>query len=321
MAYLGKITFVWLVIFGSLLAGYTLKRSGRVSDPGKMSGSIVRFAIRSLIPMVVGFAFWRMDLSNRRILTLPLFAAALSTIQLFLGIWMANLQGLDRQKKGSFVTCSMVSNVGYPLAGFLCFVLFGEIGFSLTVLYCLYFGPYLYTVTFYAAEHYSSEGRVRITDTLKNFFTDGIRLFPFLGIICGLALNLLGIERPESITTFNKVLVPMTTAVYLFGIGLTVRFSQLRHYRRECALISVIKFVISPIIGLGMGYLLGYHNILDGLVLKVVFLESAMPVGISVLMLPALFKLDQDLSNSCWIVTTVLLIPILPILLFILTFL
>ena len=321
MAYLGKITFVWAVIFGSLLAGYILKRSGRLSDPGRVSGAIVRFAIRCLIPMVVGFAFWRMDLSNRRILTLPLFAAALSTIQLFLGIWIADLQGLDRKKKGSFVTCSMISNVGYPLAGFLCFVLFGEIGFSLTVLYCLYFGPYLYTVTFHTAEHYSTEGCVRITDTLKNFFTDGIRLFPFLGIICGLVLNLLGVERPESITAFNKILVPMTTAVYLFGIGLTVRFAQMKHFKRECAFMSLIKFLISPIIGLGMGYLLGYHNIMGGLALKVAFLESAMPVGISVLMLPALFDLDQDLSNSCWIVTTVLLIPILPILLFILRFL
>jgi len=40
-----------------------------------------------------------------------------------------------------------------------------------------------------------------------------------------------------------------------------------------------------------------------------VLLQAAMPVGVSPLMLPALFGVDRKLTNALWLTTTMLAIP------------
>ena len=59
---------------------------------------------------------------------------------------------------------------------------------------------------------------------------------------------------------------------------------------------------------------MGYARILGGLPMKIVIIESSMPVAFSALLLTVLFDIDRDLSNSCWLVTTFMMLIIIPLL-------
>ncbi len=79
-----------------------------------------------------------------------------------------------------------------------------------------------------------------------------------------------------------------------------------------------IKFAGIPIVVTALAKGIGYGGIEGGLPLKVVCILSAMPVAMTALVPPSLFNLDVDLANACWIFTTLGLVLILPVLLFIL---
>ena len=145
-------------------------------------------------------------------------------------------------------------------------------------------------------------------------FTEDIRLFPTLGFLCGIFLNLAKISRPEFFGYALKILVPVATFGYYSSIGLTFSFSTVKRFKSACLSMSVIKFIISPAIGLGMAYLMGYHKILDALPMKIVLIESCMSVALSALLLTVFFDIDRDLSNACWLVTTFMMLLIIPLL-------
>lgn len=320
-AQLFKIFFIVFILFVPLGIGYWLKRRSLLSNPESTSSSIIIFLTKLVTPFILLFSFWKLDLSHINIFTLPLIGVVISTMSLIPAIFFARFHKLNHKQKGSFLTSAMFSNVGYTLGGFVAFVLYGEVGFGLTVLYCLYFKPYFYTVGFYIAEKHSKEQKIKIKDSLKKIFTEGIRLFPLLGLACGIILNLLSVPRPDFINLLNNFLIPTSTFGYMFAIGMTLKFRAIKKFKAPVFSMSFIKFIWSPLIGLAFAYLFGYHSIMGGLPLKIVLIEASMPVAITSLIIPGLFNLDQDLSNSCWLFTTFLIIPLLLVLFWVLSLL
>ncbi|MCF2142069.1 MAG: AEC family transporter [Candidatus Heimdallarchaeota archaeon] len=136
-------------------------------------------------------------------------------------------------------------------------------------------------------------------------------------LFLGLLLDFSGVKRPQIVGTVSRNLIYLDVALYTFAIGLTVRVRKIVKYLREDLSLSVLKFVLSPLIAVGIAYLLGCHRILGGLPLKVVFIESCMPVAIFSLVLSRLLDLNQDLANSAWIFTTFAVLPLIPLIYFV----
>jgi predicted permease len=134
-------------------------------------------------------------------------------------------------------------------------------------------------------------------------------------IIIGGLLNFSDVDRPEFYATIIAVLVPLMAALLLTSIGLALRFRRVRDDLRECAALSIIKFIFIPILATSLAYMMGYAKIDDGLPLKVVMILSCMPVAFTALIPPSIYDLVLDLANSCWFFTTALLVMVLPILL------
>ncbi|MFH1856877.1 MAG: hypothetical protein ABH836_06645 [Candidatus Omnitrophota bacterium] len=317
-----KILFSVIILFGGLLAGVLFKKRKGCDYCQDFSRELLIVLTKVVTPVIVCLSFWVIDVSRHiNILTLPLIGFLVSALTIFPARFMASAHKLNRSQTGSYITSAVFSNIGYTLGGFLAFVLLGEAAFGLTVLYCLYFKPFYYTVGFYMAEYYGTETKTNIIESLKKIFTEGVRLLPLLGLLMGVLLNLSGLKRPDFLGFVNQLLIPSSTVAFLFGVGMTLRLSAIGRYKTELFSMSVIKFIVSPVIGLGIAYLMGYGNLMEGLPLKVVFIESVMPVAIASLVLSNLFDLDKDLSNSCWILTTLLVIPLLPLIIWILNLL
>jgi len=308
------IIFCFLVVFGSLFFGYFIQRKKYLRNPEEVSALIVKNTFRFVSPVILCLSFWRLDIKNVFVWTLPLVGMTISTIVLFLAKYLVSRHKLTPKQSGSYITSAMFSNVGYTLGGFLCFVLFGEVGLALAIMYTLYYTPYFYTVGFYIARYYGHEKKARVKKTLKQRLVEDIRFFPFIGFMAGVILNLANVPRAPVFTDINRILVPVATFGYFSSIGLTFRFSAVKKYKAACLSMSAIKFIVSPIIGLGLAYLMGYHKIMGGLPMKVVIIESAMPVAFAAILLTVLFDIDRDLTNACWLVTTFMMIIVIPIL-------
>jgi hypothetical protein len=77
--------------------------------------------------------------------------------------------------------------------------------------------------------------------------------------------------------------------------------------------------VAVPIFGCTLAYLFNLHLIGDGLVFKVVLILTSMPVAFTALVAASIYDLDLDMANSCWLVSTLALIVVLPWLYFLLS--
>ena len=314
MSMVKKTIFALLLIYGSLTIGWFFRARNWCSE--KRSAPLMRGAILYLEPLIGCFAFWILDLSNIRILTLPVVGALIVTLTFIPAYILAKKLHLDRKKKGSYILGALFSNGGY-LGAPLCFLLLGEEAFALAWLYVIFFGPYFFSVGLSLAAQYGREQRLGIKRIIKEFFTDKVRILPLLGITLGLSFNLAHYPRPAVFAGANGVLVPLAIFLYMFAIGLGLRLGRIKIFFREILSISLIKFVYAPLVGLALGFLLGYQHILNGLPLKVVFIQAIMPTAIWTVIAANLYGLDKDLSNAIWIATTLLLLPLLPLIVYV----
>ena len=153
-----------------------------------------------------------------------------------------------------------------------------------------------------------------ILHQLKAILSDIFVLSSISAVFIGGMLNFLKIPRPEIFNAVLSVFIPLGIFILLVSIGLGIKFSGIKSYLTECLAVSAIKFLILPSFACTIGYLLGFHEIDDGLPLKVLLILASMPVAFTALIPPSIYELDVDLSNACWLSTTVSVFFLLPLL-------
>ena len=313
-----------IILFG-LSLGYLiqiLSRSGRVQLPlpiDDLRKRLQQVALLGLNPVAIVGAIWIVHIEDAGLIALPFvgFFALLTGGLLALGA--ARLMRLEPKKTGALFGCGSFTNIG-SIGALICFVFLGESGFALVPIYKIFEEVFYYSVGFPIAKYYSGAAQ---SDTgpagrLKALLRDPFILVAVSSLVIGASLNLSGLERPAVYATVNAVVVPLATILLLMSIGLALRFSRVGDYLRECAAVSVIKFVLIPVCASSLAWAIGFGDIDNGLPLKVVVILSAMPVAFNALIPPSIYDLDLDLANSCWFVTTALLVLVLPLLLLVL---
>jgi len=301
------------VILGGLMTGYCLRKSGWVAE--RHGNRVNRFALMFIQPLVICLALWMMQRLQWRALLLPLYG-----ITLILALWpVAAVLGrtlrLDRPALGSFVTASMFSNVGFTYGTFIAYVALGPVGAALGSLYCVSFMPTFFTLGFYVGKRYSGDDRGGLLRALGKQFADPQTRNPVLGIVAGLALNLLRVPAPAAGEVIIDVAMPATTAAYLLAIGLGLHLSAVKVYWRECLLAHLSKFVLGPAVGLALAMVFGYFAMADRGPLVVVFIQSAAPVAIMSVMLAEVSGLNPKLAGALWITTNVTAVLLAPVIL------
>jgi hypothetical protein len=93
-----------------------------------------------------------------------------------------------------------------------------------------------------------------------------------------------------------------------------IGFTKTGIYKRECLTVLAIKFLVAPLVVLSAAVLLGLRSAPDLPVLSVAIILVAMPVAFTATIPPTLYGLDIDMVNSCWLVSTVGLLVLLPVL-------
>ncbi len=325
---MGKVTFsIGLVILG-IGIGYLIqvlavkKYIGMPIALDALRRKLQKAALLFFNPVAILGATWMADIHHIKIAALPF----LGMVALFSGggfaYAAARLWHLNRKQTGAYIVCGGFTNIG-SLGALFCFIFLGESGFALVPFYKLFEELIYYAIGFPIAKSYSDDltGTPTFFHRLKNAATDIFVLVAVSSIAIGLILNILGVPRPAFYTTVNAVFIPLAALLLLISIGMAMRFSSIKKYYVPGLTIAMIKFLLVPVIIVGLGYAFGLDKIDAGLPLKVVLILASMPVGFIAMVPPTIYNLDIDLANACWLIANALLLLQIPVLLFIFRFL
>jgi predicted permease len=317
-----KLIFTLGVITLGLGFGYSLQRlagSGRIGLPmtvGDLRRLLQKVGLLGCMYVSFTLAVWIIRVDTLRLAALPLLGILVLVLGGLLALGAARVLRLDRKQTGSLFACGSFSNIG-SIGALVVFVFLGEGGFALVPLYKLFEEVAYFTVGFPITRYYSSASDAapgeNFTVRLKKVFGDVFVIGAIAAILVGGALNLAGVPRPAFCQSINSVIIPSGTFILLTSIGLAMRFSSARYYVRECLAVIGIKFVLLPATACLIGYQLGFAAMEGGLPLKVTLILSAMPVAFTALIPPSIYDLDLELSNACWLTSTLALIPVLPV--------
>jgi predicted permease len=258
---------------------------------------------------------WIIRIENLRIAILPALGAAILLLGGVAALALARAWGLSRRQTGSYFACGCFSNIG-SVGALVVFVFLGEEAFAYVPLYKLFEEVVYYVIGFPVARYFSiAPGRLKtegIASRLRSMLGDVFVVTAFGAILVGGALNLSGVERPEFVRVLNTVMIPTGTFLLLTSIGLAMQFSSVGGYLRECLGLMAVKFLILPATACLIAALCGLGTVHEGLPLKVVLILSSTPVAFTSLIPPSIYDLDLNLSNACWLTSTLSLVVVLP---------
>jgi predicted permease len=320
---ISKLLFSFAIILSGLLAGYAVQRlasRGIIRLPISIDAlrkGLQRTALLFVNPVAIVGATWIVSIRDAALMALPFVGLFAIVTGGLLALGAARLLHLPPKKTGALFCCGSFTNIG-SIGALVCYLFLGEPGFALVPIYKIFEELSYYSTGFPIAKYYSSsivaEGR---WDRVKGLARDPLIVVSASSLLLGGALNASGIERPEVYATANAVFIPLGAFMLLISVGLALRFRRVGSYLKESTAVAAIKFAAVPILATTLAWSLGFGKIDGGLPLKVVMILSSMPVAFNALIPPSIYDLDLDLANSCWFVTTALLIIVLPVLLFV----
>jgi predicted permease len=323
-----KLLYSLTIIISALFVGCSIRQLDnqqlmRLPMPiAELRKLLQKAGLLFFMPVSFMTAVWVVRFADLRVALLPLLGAtALASGGIF-GWVLARMTGAEPRRTGVLICCTSFTNIG-AIGALVCYKFLGEAGFALVGLYKLFEEIIYYTAGFPIARHYSGRTRTsgltaiaRVTNILRDPFVAAV----LTALVTGLALNLTGIPRPPLFTAINAIFIPVGTFVLITSIGLGMQFSRINEHLGYALAVTAIKVTAIPALVTGLAWAIGLGNIDHGLPLRVVFILSAMPVAFTSLIAASLYDLNLDLANSCWLISTLSLIVVLPWLYWLLRF-
>jgi predicted permease len=320
---MNRLLFTLGLILSGLLLGWLwqkrLRGQGRDGLVPFVRKRLQQLGLLVCMPISFAAAVWVVSFADPRLMLLPLLGVVVLLLGGGLG-WLAALSTRQPpQRMGAMICCGSFTNIG-SIGALVAFIFLGEPGFALVAIYKMFEETSYYTVGFPIARIYGAQTDDRRPgQRLLLVLKDPFFLAALIALLGGLVLNVSGLPRPAVFETINGFLVPFGTFLLLLSIGLGLRLSGIRKNLAAGLLIAGIKFLVLPLAAVGIAWILGFGDMNGGLPLKVVLVVSSMPVAFTALVAASIYDLDLDLANTCWLVTTVLLILVVPWLAFLLT--
>lgn len=291
-----KIVLFQLCIIIPMAAGFLTRNF--FADPPSVAKRIIGINLLAFEPVIAFWTLWGLTLHICQAV-LPLCGLAISFTGLAIGAVISYIMKLRRKRRATFLISSSLSNHGATMGGFVCYLLLGEQGLALSFLFILYFMPYVLLAMFpYASRSASAEkGPVlRYSDYILDK-----RNTPLLGIVLALVCKVAGIQRPALPIPIDLFVV-LSVSLYYYTLGITAQIGNLRSEMTALASLSLIKFILIPLITISA---LNYLD-LNPVVRAVIFLQSCMPVAVYSVITAVLFDLDIDMASKLFILNTAL---------------
>ena len=324
---ISKLIYSFSLILLGLLVGYTIQKfPDRLLTRLPMSIEALRkwlqrTALLFVNPVAILGAIWIVRIHDISLVALPftcIFAIVAGGVWALMASWILGMV----QRKPARCSAAAPSQTPVPSVRSCASSFWGNRDLPLSQYQLLEEFSY-FSIGFPVARHYS--GSTAATDEgtwrrIMRLAREPLIIVSLSSIVFGGILNASGLQRPAFYEVVNAVFIPLGTVMLLISIGLAFRFRKVRDYLKEGINIAAIKFIMVPVMASFLAWVIGFGSINGGLPLKVVIILSSMPVAFTALIPPSIYDLDIDLANSCWFITTALLVVVMPSLLFVIQF-
>ncbi len=322
-----KLLFSLSIISIGLVVGYIIQKlvlKGIIKADvslAKQRKILQKIALLALNPIATVGAIWILSFDNVRIFFMPFIGLFAILLGGFTSLLIGKILKLEPKQAGSFFSCGGMFNIG-SIGALVVYIFLGESAFALVPMYQLFEPIIYYTVWFPIAKSFSpdlQEVESRSQKLLK-IISDPFVLVSLASILIGILLNLMNVARPTFYSKLNSIVIPTASLLLLISIGMAMKFSRIKAFMKPSIIIALIKFLMIPVVATGLAYILGFGKMDDGLPLKVILILTSMPVGFTALVPPSIYNLDIDLANASWMLTTALLVVVIPLQMLIISF-
>ena len=296
------------LFYGFIFIGYLVaKLSGKGKDVNHYLNLVL---INILIPLL--FIYTLLMASPDTMTELPLIITLAITVHL-LGPLLMHLHlkksDYDNSTRGVFYICVTFNNALFiPLPLVLLFI--GSSGLPIVIIFSLTQMVLLATLgTFMGASF--GDGN----DGYRKITKDTLTFPPFIAAIVAVILFIANIQLPDNIAYILSFSGPVTTYLALIsvGLGVGIRFS-LAEIRAALEVVG-IRQVIVPLITIPVVLLSG----LSHLPATIIILEALMPPAVLTVIYAKSFNLDSEKAATIVSVGTLFLLPIIPLIPFLLS--
>jgi len=286
------------LIIGPFIIGMLSKKY--IVSPDQLARRIVLINLCMFDPIIILWTVWGLRIS-KALIYLPLSGLIIVMIGFFAGHLFALLLYLPQKSHGTLVISSSLSNHGFTLGGYICFLLLGEQGLALSYIFLLYFVFYLFLFIFPYARLIQTSQEIISTRQLIVSTLINVRNIPLYTTLFALLLNKWQILRPAIHMPVECFLL-ISISIYYFSLGLTYSLRQQISYKKPHIVLIIVKFIISPLVALVLTWIIP----LDPSMQSVVFIESFMPVAILSVVVAIIFDLDTRMASNLFVWNTIL---------------
>ena len=306
-----KLLIFAIDMIGPLLLGYACKYQ-QVFNAGFFNKMILN-NILVVCPLVSFFSFWILPI-NSDLLWVPLISIAMGFLPGGIAYIIAQLKYSDDRERGSYVMAASLSNFG-TIGGICVFLIYGEKGYAYQQIMVLFQYVFMFTCCYPLAQSYENRFKkesIKQKISLKSMLFSKNQL-AVLGILLGGVLHYLEVPRPHEINGTIQILIHFGTWTGLIPVGYSINLKKIRQYWLSLFDLSIIKFIVTPIII----YFLSHIVIHDINMLGTILVLSCMPTAVNAVITSRIYNLNVDLNVAAFIVTTLLFLFIIYPLLFI----
>lgn len=253
-----------------------------------------------IYPALSFLSFWVLPLRYELAL-LPVMGLLMGIIPGVVAYFVAERKFTSELDKGSYVMSAILSNLG-TIGGLCVFILYGETGYAYQQLVVLFQYILMFMFCYPLAQYYyqraqqgSEAGEISIKSILFNR-----NQLAVLGIMCGIALHIAGVPRPQALGAFFEPLVHIGAWTALIPVGYSIDFQQLKEQYHSVKDLVLIKFIITPVAIYALARLL----ISDTTMLNTLLVLAATPTAVNAVITARIYKLNIHITVAAFILTT-----------------
>jgi hypothetical protein len=301
------------LVWVPMILGHRLQSSGpwgrQVGE--RIARPLHAFNIKALVPGVFLLGIWKLERAGDDWWRVPSVYAAMLVFSGIVAYAISPRLFRRGRSIGTHFLLVTISNIAHTLAGFLTILLIGADAYPLNAILMLPSCLFIFLVWLPLATRWGHDIELSFGLHYRRIVFSSLSL-PLVGIAGGLALNFSGAPMAAGWTTLMKVLVFLATALTMFAIGCRLRLRHALRFRRALRWLHVVKFAVHPAIVVAICLLIGLRGTAAGVLL----IAATMPSGVMPIQLSSLQKLDVDLANAGFLLTTVFfMVVVLPMLL------
>ena len=281
-------------IFAMVVLGGILKYYRIIGEAFINQASVIVFKVS--LPVLLGMSMIKTDIST--VFDLATIAnAALSTLLVFVLLTLTAFVFVEKPRdKGVYVQGAFRGNLAIVGLAF-CANLYGDAGIAkasilMSILVLMYNVLSIYTLTTTLTDK-----KMNLTSMLFSIVKNPL----IIGIVVGIAINLLHIPIHPALMQTGEYLSQLTLPVALLCIGASLSFADMKSTKVVASSAVIAKLIVTPFIITFIGYL-GDFSKMD---LGILFLMSSAPTAAASFVMVKAMKGNETLAANIIVISTV----------------